>query len=163
MTGSALVVRAVSSGRDWEAARAIRTEVFIVEQRCAPEQEWDGFDEVSRHLLAWLGDEAIGVARWRTVSYEGRVVAKLERFAIRSDCRGRGFGRELIVQTMRDARLAGFDEYLVHAQTYLEDLYSEMGFVRVGEAFVEADLPHVRMVFERRDGSHYGNNDRTGS
>jgi predicted GNAT family N-acyltransferase len=140
-------VRAVSGDSDWEAARSIRTVVFIEEQRCAPDEEWDGFDDTSRHLLGWLGDTPIGVARWRTVSHEGQALAKLERFAILKPYRGRGFGRDLIVETMRDAQLAGFADYLVHAQAYLEDLYTNLGFERFGEAFVEADLPHVRMIF----------------
>jgi predicted GNAT family N-acyltransferase len=163
MSDRELVVRPVSSDADWETARAIRTVVFIEEQRCAPEEEWDGFDESSRHLLAWLGDEAIGVARWRAVPHGGRAVAKLERFAILRDYRGRGFGRQLILQTMDDARLGGFDEYLVHAQTYLEDLYLDLGFVRIGETFVEADLPHVCMVFELGGRTGDGNNGQAGS
>ncbi len=148
MSDSELVVRAVSDEREWEMARAIRTEVFIVEQQCAPEEEWDGFDETSRHVLGWLGEKPIGVARWRTVTCDGRAVAKLERFAILQEYRGHGFGRALVIQTLHDARLAGFASFLVHAQTYLEPLYSDLGFLCVGETFVEADLPHVRMVLE---------------
>ena len=116
MADSRLVVRAVSGVAEWEIARAIRTQVFIEEQR--------------------------------TVTYERRAVAKLERIAILNEYRGHGYGRELVVRTMEDARLAGFGSFLVHAQTYLEHLYSGLGFVRVGETFVEADLPHVRMVRE---------------
>jgi len=153
MTIPELVVRAVSSDSEWELARDIRVEVFISEQGCPPDEEWDGFDGRSRHLLAWLGTEAIGVARWRTVTYAGRSVAKLERFAIRKDYRGRGLGRALILQTMQDARLAGFREYLVHAQTYLADLYADLGFVPEGETFVEAGLPHVRMHHDGRSDS----------
>ncbi|MDX1741213.1 MAG: GNAT family N-acetyltransferase [Rhodothermales bacterium] len=147
MGDPAFAVRAVSGESDWEAARSIRTVVFIEEQQCTPSEEWDGLDDTSRHLLGWLGNTPIGVARWRTVSHEGRVVAKLERFAILKEYRGRGFGRELVVRTMNDALLAGFSDYIVHAQTYLADLYADLGFERIGETFVEADLPHVRMVF----------------
>jgi len=143
----------VQSDHEWEIARQIRTTVFIIEQECPPEDEWDEYDEVSRHLLAWLESEAIGVARWRTSSHNDRVVAKLERFAILPLHRGQAYGRELIRQTMEDARRAGFEEQVVHAQAYLEDLYGDFGFVTEGETFMEAGIPHVKMVFVPRSDS----------
>ncbi len=146
METSRLVIRAVSSPEEWDRARQIRTVVFIEEQRCAPEEEWDEWDDTSRHLLAWLGDFVIGVARWRAVTHAGRVFAKMERFAILADYRGRGYGRELVLQTMEDARRAGFEDFLLHAQSYLEGLYEGLGFVTEGETFMEAGIPHVRMV-----------------
>jgi predicted GNAT family N-acyltransferase len=143
---SRLIVRPVESDREWEIARQIRTTVFIIEQECPPEEEWDEYDDVSRHLLAWLESAAIGVARWRTSTHNKRVVAKLERFAILPPHRGQAYGRELIRQTIEDARRAGFTEQVVHAQAYLEDLYRSFGFVTEGETFMEAGIPHVKMV-----------------
>ncbi|MDZ4098948.1 MAG: GNAT family N-acetyltransferase, partial [Methylophilaceae bacterium] len=45
---------------DWDSAKkllsAIRTEVFIEEQRVPPELEWDGLDPSAKHLLALDSD-----------------------------------------------------------------------------------------------------------
>jgi len=39
-----IVFKPVESPEDWEAAKAIRKEVFIYEQACPPEEEWDAYD-----------------------------------------------------------------------------------------------------------------------
>ncbi len=141
-----LTVRAVSGDDDWEMARGIRWTVFVEEQNCPPEIEMDEHDETARHILAWLGDKAVGVARWRVVPYEHHLVAKLERFAILPEFRGKGLGKALVLWTINDAAKAGFDECLIHAQEYLERFYAELGFRTFGETFVEAGIAHVRML-----------------
>ena len=35
---------------------------------------------------------------------------------------------------------------VVHAQAYIANLYRQLGFEIVGESFVEAGIPHVKMV-----------------
>ena len=41
-----------SNDDDRDACRAVREQVFIVEQQVREEDEWDEFDERSRHVLA---------------------------------------------------------------------------------------------------------------
>lgn len=142
-----LHIRPVHSEEEWQRVRTIRTAVFIEEQNCPPEEEWDGHDETSRHLLGYAGDEAVATARWRTVPFEERLVAKLERFAVLPAYRGRGYGRALVEAAMEDARKAGFGTFVLHAQAHLEDFYASLGFKPVGEPFVEAGIPHVKMVY----------------
>ncbi|HEX7071090.1 MAG TPA: GNAT family N-acetyltransferase, partial [Rhodothermales bacterium] len=136
----------VASDADWQRVKAIRTAVFIEEQACPPDEEWDEFDAVSRHFLGSIGDEAIATARWRVALHEERSVAKLERFAVLRPWRGRGFGRELVAAVMHDAARAGFRTYFLHAQAHLEDFYRSMGFVTVSGRFMEASIPHVAML-----------------
>jgi predicted GNAT family N-acyltransferase len=142
----------VRSEDDWSAARAIRTRVFVDEQGCAPEEEWDGHDEASRHVLGRVEGQPVATARWRTVSYEEEVVAKLERIAVLPAHRGEGHGTRLVHHIVRDARRAGFHTFLLHAQAHLDDWYAALGFVSTGRTFMEAGIPHVEMV--RRDADH---------
>lgn len=132
----------------WEAARRIRTVVFIEEQACPPEEEWDAFDATSVHVVAWLDGEPVGTARWRTVGAGAQAAAKLERFAVLPAYRGRGIGRRLVAHLMREARAAGHVRLILHAQAYLEAFYREFGFRPVGERFSEVGIPHVKMVWE---------------
>ncbi|MBT8399396.1 MAG: GNAT family N-acetyltransferase [Rhodothermia bacterium] len=141
-----LQVRPVSGQPEWDAARRIREAVFIDEQSCPPAEEWDSFDETSRHLLGWLGDDPVAVARWRVVPHDERLVAKLERFAVVKHMRGRGFGKRMVLAAIEDAAVAGFSEQYIHAQAHLQSFYEDLGFERVGEAFVEAGIPHVAML-----------------
>lgn len=139
-------IKPVENEEEWEAARAIRERVFIEEQDCSPEEEWDGFDETSRHVLGLVDGEAIATARWRAVPYEEEIVAKLERFAMLPEYRGKGYGRALVKYVLQDARRAGFDTFLLHAQAHLADFYASLGFEQRGERFMEAGIPHVKMV-----------------
>lgn len=136
----------VQSDDDWAKARSIRKRVFIDEQDCSPDEEWDGYDDTSRHVLGWVDDEAVATARWRTVPYDEEIVAKLERFAVLPDHRGQGYGTQLVRSVLQDARRAGFDTFLVHAQSHLQDWYEDLGFRATGRAFEEAGIPHVAMV-----------------
>ncbi|MEM6795768.1 MAG: GNAT family N-acetyltransferase [Acidobacteriota bacterium] len=144
---------------DWLAAKAIRLEVFVGEQACPMAEEFDGHDATSRHLLlreiedeprlSSPGDEpgtAIGTARWRTVDWNGEPVAKLERFAVRRSHRGAGAGQQLVDGAIEDARAAGLRRFVLHSQEHLVDFYRAFGFITVGERFIEAGIPHRRMI-----------------
>ncbi len=140
-------IQPVRSDEHWKRAREIRTRVFIEEQACSPEEEWDGHDATSRHLLAWLQDDPVGVARWRAVPFEEQIVAKLERFAVLKEYRGKGFGRALVRATEQDARRAGFTTYLLYAQQHLQEFYEALGYQTTErEPFEEAGISHVEMV-----------------
>jgi len=138
----------VQSDDDWQQARRIREQVFIEEQNCPPAKEWDGHDETSRHVLGWVDGAAVATARWRAVPHGDAIVAKLERFAVLSVHRGQGYGTQLVEQVLDDARRAGFDTFLVHAQAHLEDWYADLGFESTGRTFDEVGIPHVEMVRE---------------
>lgn len=144
-------IKPVENASEWKQAKAIRERVFIEEQGCPPDEEWDGFDEVSRHVLGLLDKEPVATARWRTVPYQQELVAKLERFAVLLDHRGQGYGRALVQYMMEDAHRAGFSTLLLHAQAHLEDFYAAFGFETVGEPFHEAGIRHVKMVRQAGD------------
>ena len=144
--GDPMDITPIQSENDWQEARAIRKQVFIDEQDCPPEKEWDGHDETSRHVLGWVEGEPVATARWRTVPHEEKIVAKLERFAVLPEHRGEGYGTRLVQSILGDARRAGFDTFLVHAQANLEDWYEALGFESTGRTFEEVGIPHVEMV-----------------
>jgi predicted GNAT family N-acyltransferase len=141
-----LNITPVENESEWEHAKAIRQRVFIEEQDCPPEEEWDGLDATSRHVLGRAGGAPVATARWRTVPYDEALAAKLERFAVLPDYRGQGYGRQLVRYVLYDAHRAGFDRFVLHAQAHLEAFYASFGFERVGEPFSEAGIPHVKMV-----------------
>jgi predicted GNAT family N-acyltransferase len=144
-------VRRLTSEADWLAAKAIRQRVFVEEQACPPEEEWDEHDWPAPHCVHLIGevdDEPIATARWRPVDYRGERAAKLERFAVLPGWRGRGLGRVMIAAALADARASGETRFVLHAQAHLEPLYDSFGFTTVGERFEEAGIPHVKMVRE---------------
>lgn len=141
-----LTITPVESEAEWEHAKAIRRRVFIEEQDCPPDEEWDGLDATSRHVLGMVDGTPVATARWRTVAYGEALAAKLERFAVLPTHRGRGYGRQLVRYVLHDAHRAGFDRFVLHAQEHLEAFYTSFGFERVGAPFSEAGIPHVKMT-----------------
>jgi predicted GNAT family N-acyltransferase len=156
----ALAVAHVESDADWEAARAIRERVFIDEQACPPEEEWDDYDApeargtTCTHLLGWIDDTAIATARWHTTTTaDGQQAAKLERFAVLPAWRAHGFGRALVAAAIADAEGAGYHRLVLHAQAHLASFYSTFGFEPEGDPFWEAGIEHVKMVRTRPAGT----------
>lgn len=143
---SLMEVRAVRNGKEWREVKAIRTRVFIEEQACPPELEWDEHETTSRHMIGLVDGTPMATARWRTVWHGEQLVAKLERFAVLPEYRGKGYGRTLVKEVVEDARLAGFDDCVLHAQQHLEPFYRSFGFETVGDPFEEAAIPHIKMA-----------------
>lgn len=119
---------------------AIRREVFVDEQNCPPELEWE-FEDESTHFLATVKNEPAGAARWRktTNGY------KLERFAVLKKFRGFGVGQELVKTVLADLP-AGADHVYLHAQIQAVTLYEKFLFKKMGEEFEEAGIRHYKMV-----------------
>ncbi|KKK32921.1 hypothetical protein WN59_12800 [Salinicoccus sediminis] len=122
----------------------LRVAVFIVEQECAY-QEIDGKDESSLHLYKTDASEItayLRIIREEPVSI-GRVI-------VRSDRRGTGLGRELMVQAMEyvDAHHSGELIYL-HGQAHLREYYESFGFRAVSERHLEDNIPHYHMEYKK--------------
>ncbi len=142
----ALRIRVVKQESEWQRAKSVRQAVFVEEQSCPPEEEWDAHDATSRHLIGDVGEQTVATARWREVEHDGHVMAKLERFAVRASFRGCGYGRQMVQAAIDDARAAGHRRFILHAQAHLEDFYASFGFVSTGHRFDEVGIPHVEMV-----------------
>ena len=151
-------IREAVTEADWAAVRAVRQRVFVEEQACPPDEEWDEHDAADargrtvHHLLAERDGVPVGCARWRVAhgaaTPSGAAAAKLERFAVVPEARGAGLARALVARTLADARAAGHRRFVLHAQAYVAGLYAAFGFAPVGDAFDEAGIEHVKMTLE---------------
>jgi predicted GNAT family N-acyltransferase len=132
-------VNKASDPADLETVFAIRREVFVGEQNCPPELEWE-HEEESTHFLATVDGEPAGACRWRKTD-KGY---KLERFAVLAKFRGHGVGQAM-VQTVLDDLPAYATYVYMHAQLAAITLYQRFGFVKVGPQFEEAGIQHFKM------------------
>ena len=124
----------------FELCRQIRTDVFIVEQEVAEEEEFDAFEGESQHYLMMLDELAIGTARWRN-SDNG---VKLERFAVLKGFRGNNYGELLLKKVIDDASKAA-DYLYLHAQLKAVSFYARQGFRKTGPQFEECNILHYKM------------------
>ncbi len=127
-----------------ELAFSVRTDVFIIEQKVDPLLEMDEFDATANHYLALDGDKPIATARWR---YTENGI-KLERFAVLKDYRNGGSGSQILKMVLEDVLPLNEYTYL-HAQLRAIPFYKRHGFETEGELFVEADIEHYKMHYNR--------------
>lgn len=121
------------------AAQAVRYEVFVVEQKVPLALEWDEMDALCLHAVM-LDQEDAAVATGRLLP-DGHI----GRMAVRKALRGKGLGAMILQALMREAELRGDRAVLLNAQTHAAPFYARHGFVREGEEFIEAGIPHIRM------------------
>ncbi len=144
-----LKVVLIQNQDELDLALAIRHQVFVVEQKVDPTEEYDSFDPLEAHtslcahFLARIAEKAVGTARLRKT--ENGV--KLERFAVLLEARQSGAGRALI-QACLEHLPAGTRLVYLHAQEHALGFYSKAGFQPVGERFFEAGIPHFKMQLE---------------
>lgn len=133
---------------DWSSlgthASAIRTEVFVEEQRIPAEMEWDAADAACVHAVAY-NRFGLPVATGRLLQHVPGV-AKIGRMAVIQAVRGSGVGRVVLESLMQAARARGDHEVLLHAQTSAAPFYARAGFTPRGAEFEEAGIPHIEMV-----------------
>jgi len=133
------VVRAADWARDGGRIAALRTAVFVHEQRVPPDEEYDGRDAESDHVIAELEDgTVIGTGR---LLPEGRI----GRMAVDRAWRGAGVGRALLDALIARAAERGFARVELNAQTAAMEFYRRAGFEAFGPEFMEAGIPHRRM------------------
>jgi len=135
-----LHVQKATTEEELEKVFAIRKIVFVEEQNCPPELEWE-HEDVSTHFLALSDHQPCGACRWRKTD-KGY---KLERFAVLKEFRGQGVGRALIA-TVLDDLPADADYIYLNAQLDAMSLYAKFGFVAEGDQFEEAGIQHFKMV-----------------
>jgi YbgC/YbaW family acyl-CoA thioester hydrolase len=133
---------------DWATlgphASAIRTEVFVNEQRIPAEMEWDAADAECVHAVAF-NRFGLPLATGRLLQHVPGV-AKIGRMAVSQAVRGSGVGREVLKALMAAAQFRGDREVLLHAQTSAAPFYARAGFSPRGPVFDEAGIPHIEMV-----------------
>ncbi|MEM9301625.1 MAG: GNAT family N-acetyltransferase [Pseudomonadota bacterium] len=120
--------------------RPIRITVFVEEQQCPEDEEFDAIDPVSRHFLARdLTGTVIGTARLTPDGYIGRM-------AVAPAWRGRGVGAALLQAGIDLARAEGRPQVELSAQVHAIPFYERFGFVAEGDVYDEVGIPHRHMA-----------------
>ena len=122
----------------------LRSETFVVEQNCVY-QDMDDKDQKALHVLGKKNNKIIAYTRifkpgdYFDISSIGRViVAKSERQY--------GYGYDIMNASI-NAIKQNFNESKIKlsAQCYLKKFYNNLGFIEVGEEYLEDDIPHIEM------------------
>jgi len=128
---------------DWESLRAdaqvVRHEVFVLEQRVPLDMEWDDMDASCLHAVAYdANGKAVATGRLLPDGHVGRM-------AVMKFARGQGIGGAILERLVGEAKKRGDRAVILNAQTHAEPFYKRYGFLRDGDEFMEAGIPHICM------------------
>jgi len=137
-------VRVARTIDDFMRAAVIRGAVFVGEQECPYDEEFDGNDFSATHLIGYVGDEPAGCLRIRYFSD----FAKLERLVVRKEFRGLGLARKLVSFGVEFCQTKGYTRVCSYAQKRLVKFWGRCGFSipDTPRELVFSDFDYVEMV-----------------
>ena len=132
------------------AILSIRQQVFAVEQNCVY-QDIDNLDKTAWHLSGWKFDNsttANPVAYLRVVypnyKYDEPSIGRL--LTVES-VRKTGLGKILLKKSIALINKEYPNQAIrISAQLYLQQFYSQIGFIKVSEPYDEDGIPHIEML-----------------
>ena len=117
-------VRIARDPNDLMLVTAIRSAVYLAEQDCPIEEEFDGNDLVAAHFLGFVGERACGLSA-RALFGE---FAKVERLAVRHQYRRSRLSFKLVQASVDyDVKRKGFKKVYGQAQDRLVDFWAHFG------------------------------------
>jgi len=131
---------------DINRVMAVRSAVYISEQECPYEEEFDGNDFSATHMVGYVGDEPAGTLRLRFFAD----FAKLERVAVRHEFRNTRISFELIKAAIELCQVKGYRRVYGHARKRLTSFWTRFGFrtFKGGQELVFSDHDYVEMLLE---------------
>jgi len=126
---------------------ALRQEIFIVEQDC-PYLDADGVDLKCQHVLAYDSEgNLVAYARIVPSGLSYQDYASIGRVVTKHTARGTGLGKKLMQYSINIChQLHPEDTIKISAQVYALGFYSNLGFEKIGNEYLEDDIPHHAMV-----------------
>lgn len=142
----ALSVTIARTLEDVMKVMTIRSAIYMGEQNCPYEEEFDGNDFTATHLLGYVGNEPAACLRIRYFAD----FAKIERLAVRKEFRNTRLAFQLVRAGIELCRVKGYRRLYGHAQKRLANFWARFGFRTFdgGRELVFSDFDYVEMVLD---------------
>jgi predicted GNAT family N-acyltransferase len=139
-------IRIARDPNDLMLVTAIRAAVYLAEQDCPIEEEFDGNDLVAAHFIGFVGTEPAGCLR---VRFFGEF-AKVERLAVRHQFRRSRVSFKLVQASVDYIKRKGFRKIYGQAQDRLVDFWAHFGAKPLGHnrKITFSDFSYTEMVLE---------------
>src|SRR5882757_8694229 len=142
-----VTVEVVRSMDEMARVIAIRGAVYMGEQHCPFEEEFDGNDFSATHLICNKNGEPVGCMRIRYFAD----FAKLERLAVRNESRNVGLAGKLLDAAIDLCRKKGYSVLYAHSQKRFLKVWEQRGFKLMGaRELVFSDFDYVEVKLETR-------------
>ena len=131
----------------------LRVDIFVVEQ-CCYYHELDEYDrhQDTRHVFFYHNKKIQAYLRIlpKGLSYEHYI--SIGRVAIVGSARGKNLGHQLIEQGISVCQHFHPDQSIkISAQQHLEKFYQQHNFRTVSKMYLEDNIPHISMLFDKND------------
>jgi predicted GNAT family N-acyltransferase len=146
----AISIRIARDPNDLMLVTAIRSAVYLAEQDCPIEEEFDGNDLVAAHFIGFVGKEPAGCLR---VRFFGEF-AKVERLAVRHQFRRSRVSFKLVQASVEYVKRKGFRKIYGQAQDRLVDFWAHFGARPLGHSrkIAFSDFSYTEMVLDIEPG-----------
>jgi predicted GNAT family N-acyltransferase len=139
-------IRIARDPNDLMLVTAIRAAVYLAEQDCPIEEEFDGNDMVAAHFIGFIGKEPVACLR---VRFFGEF-AKVERLAVRHQFRRSRVSFKLVQASVAYIKRKGFRKIYGQAQDRLVDFWAHFGAKPIGHnrKLTFSDFSYTEMVLD---------------
>jgi predicted GNAT family N-acyltransferase len=101
-------------------------------------------EEEKEHLLIGAYEDDKLLACCMLVEENPKTV-RLRQMAVLKDLQGKGIGKALMLFAENLARDRGYKKITMHARKNAVGFYEKMGYIRMGDEFIEITIPHYLM------------------
>ncbi len=136
--GKPVVLKALWAD-DGDTLMQLRNRVFVEEQKVSAALDVDGKDSECQHVKAIVDGLIIGTGRLLPNGFIGRM-------CVLAEYRNRNIGTMMLENLVQQALDRGHQKVLLNAQSYIIPFYQKYGFRIDSDEFIEADIPHRRMI-----------------
>lgn len=139
-------IRVVKTLQEFMHVIAVRSTVFLSEQSCPFDEEFDGNDFAGTHLVAYAHREPVACIRIRYFAD----FAKIERLAVRHEYRKTRVSFNIVWAGIELAKKKGYTRIYGHAQDRLVNFWSRFGAKPMIDrsGFVFSDFSYTEMLLE---------------
>jgi len=127
---------------EYETARELRNEILRQPLGLDLYQENSDWEKRARHFVMYRGERLVACL----IAFpESHNCYRIRQLATRPDCRGQGFGSELMRHAETELTISGATNVILHARVSAVGFYEKLGYQTAGREFEEVTVPHVRM------------------
>jgi ElaA protein len=126
----------------------LRSEVFVVEQNCIY-QDIDNKDQRALHVIGEVDNKIVAYTRiFKSGDYFKN--ASIGRVIVKKKYRKKNYGKKIMEFSVKKSIQLKEKKIELSAQKYLIKFYSDLGFVKEGEEYLEDNIPHIKMILKIR-------------
>ena len=125
----------------------LRLEVFVLEQNCIY-QDLDNKDQKAIHLVGEEDGKLIAYTRlFKKGDYFKN--ASIGRVIVKKESRKKDYGKTIMQKSIEELKNEHNEENIeISAQKYLIKFYLDLGFKKIGEEYLEDNIPHIKMLLK---------------